>query len=344
MFLVMNAPGMSDFGLGTIDASGRLLATTEFNRLAGNLRFSDGQLSVDFTPLDGRAPFTLIGARTGRSDRERLINLSTRATTGPAGADTLIAGFVLAGTAPKQVLIRAIGPTLTQFDVAEPLSVARLELFSGSAAVASNTGWDPNSVSTAALISAAAQRVGAFALPRGSKDAALLTTLEPGSYTAQVTGLGPTTGVALVEIYDATESPSAAERQVINLSTRAVAGTGANTLVAGFVVSGRVPKRVLVRGIGPGLAAFGVAGPLTDPRLQLFRQDGTLLASNDDWDSGGNAATVNAAIAQTGAFALAPVSKDAALVINLPPGGYTVHVSGNGPTPGVALVEVFEVQ
>jgi hypothetical protein len=342
-FATFTMPGRSDLGAGTVDAKGQILITTSLNRISGTARTADGTLTVDVTPAAGEASLTLAGGRDGRAEIERVVNISTRATTGSVGADALIAGFVLAGTEPKPVLIRAIGPTLAQFGVSGALSAVRLELFRGSAAVASNTGWDPNTVSIAALIASVSQRVGAFALPRGSKDAVLLTTLEPGSYTAQVTGVGGASGVALVEVYDATEGPPTVERKVINLSTRAPTGAGENTLVAGFVVAGHLPKRLLLRGIGPGLGAFGVSGTLGNPRLQLYNQDGTALAANDDWDAAGDAAMVTAATTQAGAFALQPVSKDAALVINLPPGSYTVHLTGAGTTPGVALVEVYEV-
>ena len=335
--------GESDFGAGTVDASGRILVTTSLHRMSGLARSADAALALDVAPTAGGATFTLLGGREGRPAAERLANLSTRATTGPAGADTLIAGFVVAGTEAQSVLIRAIGPTLAQFGVTGPLPAARLELFRISTAIASNAGWDPNFVSIAGLIASASQRIGAFALPAGSKDAVLLTALEPGAYTAQVTGVGQASGTALVEIYDATDGTPSGGQRLINLATRALAGAGERTLMAGFVVSGRLPKRALIRAIGPGLAAFGVSGALTDPHLQLFDAAGALVASNDDWDGDAHAAAVRAAGVQAGAFALAPASKDAALVINLLPGSYTAHVTGKGSAIGVALVEIYEV-
>lgn len=125
----------------------------------------------------------------------RLVNLSARTQVG-TGANLLIAGFALGGATSKTVLIRAVGPGLTPFGVTGLLVDPKLELFSGQTLIATNDNWDGN-----ATIRTAAVSVGAFALPDGSRDAALLVTLAPGSYTAQVSGIANATGVALVEVY-----------------------------------------------------------------------------------------------------------------------------------------------
>src|SRR5262249_35683473 len=155
--------------------------------------------------------------------------------------------------------------------VSGALAEARVELFQGSASLGSNTRWDAPPNGTAVVQTTVA--VGAFAFAAGSNDAALLVTLSPGAYTAQITparaGVAP--GVALVEVYDA--DPNSAS-QLVNISTRAHAGNGAATLIAGFVVTGADANRILVRAAGPALAAFGVPGALADPRLELF-QNGT---------------------------------------------------------------------
>ncbi len=179
---------------------------------------------------------------------------------------------------------------------------------------------------------------GAFGLPLASKDAALFVPLGVGAYSAQVTSSG-SAGTALVEAYDF-DGPTTASR-LINLSVRTQVGTGENILIVGFVVEGNAPKQILLRAVGPGLAQFGVGGVLADPRLSLFSSGvSTATQVNDNW---GGSAALSAAFTATGAFGLASVSKDAALLVTLQPGAYTAQVSGVGDTTGVALVEVYEV-
>ena len=254
----------------------------------------------------------------------------------------MIAGFVLRGDAPKAVMIRAVGPALRGFGVAGVLAAPRLELFRDSTSLLLNTGWG-NSTD----IAAAAARIGAFPLAPNSKDAVLSVSLPPGAYTAVVSGDGGTAGVALVEVYDVSEN-SMPTQKVVNIASRGFAGSGDATLTAGFVISGTVPKRVLIRGVGPTLGGFGVAGTLADPQLKLFDQPGATIATNDDWGmpttaAAADAAQIAAAANGVGAFALAPNSKDSALLLNLTPGAYTVQLGGAGTTTGAALVEVYEV-
>jgi hypothetical protein len=155
--------------------------------------------------------------------------------------------------------------------------------------------------------------------------------------TAQITAASGGTGIALAEIYAADLAGNA---RLVNASARARAGTGAQTLIAGFVVTGNASKTILIRGIGPGLAQFGVNGVLVDPQLDVYR--GTAhIASNNDWStgSGATASTFDSVFA----FQIPASSKDAALVMTLAPGAYTAHVSGTGGASGVALVEIYEL-
>lgn len=199
------------------------------------------------------------------------------------------------------------------------------------------------------MLDAVASQVGAFNWPSGSSlDSALLNGFLPGAYTAQVSGATGDTGVALAEVYDATQSGmySLSSPRLINISSRARVGTGSNVLIAGFVVGGSTSETVLIRGSGPALAAFGVPGVLPDPNLQLFRTnaDGTstVLQSNSGW--GGNA-QIAATAASVGAFSWGTsATPDSAILITLPPGAYTAEVSGASGDTGVALVEVYEVQ
>lgn len=130
---------------------------------------------------------------------------------------------------------------------------------------------------------------------------------------------------------------------LINVSTRGAVGTGDGVLIAGFIVSGPNPKRVLVRAIGPGLSDFGVGGVLADPKVSVHNAAGASIAENDNWSSGSETATVSAAMSEAGAFALRSGSKDAALILTLEPGAYTAVVEGVSGTTGNALVEAYQL-
>ena len=266
----------------------------------------------------------------------RLTNLSVRTSAGVAD-QTLTVGFVLSGTTAKPMLIRAIGPSLSDFGVTGSLADPQLQVFAGPEVLTTNDNWaSPEPGDTLSAISSAFAAAGAFALRPESLDAALVRSMNGGSYTAQVTGAAGT-GIALAEIYDT--APMAGAR-LVNVSARAQVGTGSGVLIAGFTVSGNVPKQVLIRGIGPTLSRFNVGGVLANPRLDLYRGT-TLLQGNDDW---GGTAALSSAFAQVGAFTLASgASRDAALLVTLPPGSYTAQLTGVGNTTGVALVEVYEV-
>ena len=239
----------------------------------------------------------------------------------------------------KEVLIRGVGPALAQFNVGGFLATPTLSVLdSNKALVASNTGWGtaPNS----ADISTVAAEVGAFPLPAGSADSALLANLAPGSYSVELSGVGSTTGVALAEVYDAgTGGPLL----LANLSTRAQVGTGADILIAGFVVAGTNPVTVLIRGVGPTLANFSVTGFLAQPVLTVFNAADTVIASNTGWGSAPDPSRIASVASTVGAFALNAGSADSALVLTLPPGAYSAQVSGLGNTTGIALVEVYQV-
>ncbi len=261
----------------------------------------------------------------------RLINLSSRVAVGGA-AGTPIAGFVLGGTGNKAMLVRAVGPTLASYGVAGALADPSLALVTGGATVASNDNWQVGDAGTF-------NQTGAFPLLGGSQDAALVTTLAAGIYSAPV-GAGTSSGVTLLEVYDADTASTTAT--LMNASTRAYVGTGDAVLIPGFVISGTGTVTLLVRAVGPTLGNFAVSGVLTDPTITLYQGDG-VVATNDNWSSGANAAQVSAAAAAVGAFALPTGSKDAALLVTLPAGAYSAVVSGVGATTGTALVEVYVV-
>jgi uncharacterized delta-60 repeat protein len=278
-----------------------------------------------------------------------LFNLSTRGETSPGGT-VLTAGFVIGGTAPKTVLLRATGPALTSFGLANTLTDPSIALRDANGAIAdSNSNWSglnplrPNSSApdTGFNIAVTGERVGAFPL-QSPLEAALVATLAPGNYTLQVSGSpSAATGVTLVEVYDANVYPG--DRRLLDISTRGVAGSGERTLIAGFVIAGSTPRTVLVRAAGPGLAPFNVSGTIADPMLTIVNSAGTTIASNDDWGTNATKAELSAAAVKSGAFAFNDGSKDSALLLTLPPGNYTALVTGAAGSTGVALVEVYDV-
>ena len=261
--------------------------------------------------------FTVVVATT----IPRLANISTRGQV-LTGDNVMIGGFIIGGSSPKKVLIRAVGPNLANFGVPGVLANPMLQLYSGQTVIASNDDWGP------ASNSAAIQATGLA--PVSPQESAILTTLAPGAYTAIVSGVGGGTGVGIVEVFEA-DHP---EYPLINISTRGQVQTGDNVMIGGFIIQGNASQTVLIRAVGPNLANFGVPGVLANPTLQLYSGQ-TVIASNDDWQSASNAAEIQA----TG---LAPVSSlESAILITLAPGAYTAIVSGVGGGTGVGIVEVF---
>lgn len=205
--------------------------------------------------------------------------------------------------------------------------------------VASNDNW-----STDANVPSASSSAGAFALPDGSLDAALVATLAPGAYTASVSGVGGATGVGLVELYDVIQPSAFSDDKLVNVSTRGQVGAGNNVLIAGVIINGTTPKRMLIRAVGPTLSNFGVTNSLADPTLRLVRQDnGAVVRANGDWQKGNDATEMARVAAEVGATALPSGSKDSALLITLPPGAYTAILDTGDGFEGIALVEVYEV-
>jgi hypothetical protein len=254
----------------------------------------------------------------------RLSNLSVR--TALTANQIVIVGFTMSGGS-KSVLLRAVGPTLTAFGVPDVMANPKLDLYNGSIKVNSNDNWGGS-----AALSASFQSVGAFSYAASSSlDAALVTTIE-GGRTLQVSG--PTAGTVLVEGYDA---GTGSTPRFTNLSARNKVGIGANILIAGFTLAGDGARNLLIRAVGPKLSEFGVTGVLTDPMLEIY-SGSTKIAENDNWS-----ATLATTAASVGAFALTAGSKDAAITVSLPAGGYTVQVSGVDSGVGEAIVEIYEL-
>ena len=270
----------------------------------------------------------------------QIVNFAARAISGP-GSQSLIMGFVVAGDG-KSLLVRGIGPGLTPYGVQNALADPFLTLFGPNGIVGTNDDWQTtlSGQSDSTRVAATAALVGAFPLPNGSKDSALLLTVNNGAHTTGLLRPNSTTGVALTEIYDIDRLPGS---RLTNVSARMNVTAGEGTLIAGLVIVGNAPKTLLIRGVGPTLALFGVTGVLADPTIAVF-SGANQIASNDNWETGtSTAAQLIAASTPVGAFALQAGSKDAALLITLQPGTYTVQVTGVANTTGVALIEVYDV-
>lgn len=272
-------------------------------------------------------------ATVGASGTARLVNIATRAQIGGT-AGTPIAGFVIAGSGTKPMLVRAVGPGLTSFGVTGALADPSLSLVSGTSTIATNDNWLAADAGTFAA-------VGAFAFTVGSRDAALVSPLATGAYSTPV-GAGGGSGVTLLEVYDA-DSAATPTAQLINASTRAFVGTGESVLIPGFVISGTGSVKLLIRAAGPALTPLGVTGALADPQITLY-SGAAAIASNDNWSSASNAAEIAATATSVGAFAFGAGSRDAALLVTLSAGAYTASISGVGGTTGTALMEIYVAQ
>lgn len=269
----------------------------------------------------------------------QLINLSVRSEL-PAN-EPLIAGFVIRGAAPVPLLVRAAGPGLRQLGLSAVMPDPNLKVFDArGAVVATNENWTPahNSVDLYTLA------VGAFPFRVDSLDAAEVVMLTPGAYTLHITGASATdAGTVLGEIYGAQQDLAAAGAQLVNLSIRGRLD-GVIGLIGGFVVTGPEPRHFLIRAAGPALAPFLVPNVLENPRLEIADARGAVVRANDDWEEGEAAAEVTEAAARAGAFPFAPGSRDAAAVVTLQPGNYTVRVTGPDSAGRTALLEVYELQ
>jgi hypothetical protein len=305
--------------------------------------YDAGTYTVFIGNADGQveASAELIVNAVETSAETKMANLSTRAFAG-SGSRTLTVGFVIEGTRSKRVLVRAVGPTLSEapFNLPDTQADPRLTLIkSGGGDVASNDNWEANTTATAAEIASVTATAGGFALPSGSLDAAILVELAPGVYTAQVEGAAGDEGLVIVEAYDVDQTAS--DSRLVNLSTRGYVSTGNNIIIAGLVVEGPAPRTYLLRAVGDTLLDFGIQDFMDDTVMTLY-QGQTIIRYVDDWDDPfEHQSMLEAAMQQLGAFPLTD-RQESALKITLAPGAYTLQVSGFGDAEGVALIEVYE--
>jgi hypothetical protein len=248
------------------------------------------------------------------------------------GSDAIIGGFVIDGTTSKAVLIRAAGPALAKAGLTGTLTRPLLQVYDSTGKLLdTNNAWSTTLKTTFTA-------VGASSFTDGSADAALLLTLAPGSYTAQITGISSTQGLAQLEVYEADTVP-----RLLSFSTRAQVGTGDAILQSKLVVSAGDTRTVLIRAAGPALSALGIKGYLADPSLTLLDSTGKTIASNNNWGSDVNATTIASKSIDVGAIPFASGSKDAAFIATLSAGTYSIQVTGQARKTGLALLEVFDL-
>jgi hypothetical protein len=301
--------------LGVDGSGGWLAAWTRFKALCSDEANGDADIALSRTGAPGSEPAA-----------SRFSNISTRGRVG-TGDQVMIAGFIVEGTAPKTVLINGRGPSLAPFGVPDVLANPTLRLFSGQAEIGFNDNWRSRPASEVSAIQATGRG------PTNDFEAALLPTLAPGAYTVHMAGVAGGQGNGLVEVWD--QSPGSASR-LSNISTRGLVGSGDDVMIAGFIVEGEAPKALLVNGLGPTLAPFGVPGVLANPTLRLF-EGPQQFAFNDDWTTLANMG----AIVETGR---APSdAREAAALLSLPPGAYTAHLGGANGGTGNGLAELWEV-
>jgi glucose/arabinose dehydrogenase len=256
------------------------------------------------------------------------MNISSRARVG-TGDNAAIAGFIVSGTGPKNLLARAIGPSLQQPNVNGPLADPTLDIYAADGTLlAHNENWRDTQQQQI-------QNTGLA--PTSDLESAVIGPLSPGSYTAVVRGKNNGTGVGLVEIYDL---DAAAASRLANISTRAFVGTSSDVLIGGFILGGGKigAAKLIVRAIGPSLAQRGIANALLDPTLELHDGNGTLLVANDNWQENTDQA------AQLRASGIAPTNDlESAIATSLAPGAYTAIVAGKNASTGTAVVEIYNL-
>ncbi len=256
------------------------------------------------------------------------LNLSTRGLVGPA-EDALIVGFIITGNESKTVVLRALGPSLANSGLTGTLPDPAIALFDGDGQmVATNDDW--------AAGSDAGQIAADGLAPGDSAEAALRATLAPGIYSAVVSGKDTTPGIGLVEVYDVS---AASDSRLANMSTRGVVGAGPDDLlISGFILGAMDNSTIVLRSLGPSLAASGISNPLSDPSFTVYDQNGSLLAANNNWqdDPGAPDLTLNH---------LAPSNPaEAATILYLPVGAYTAVTVGADGGSGVGLIEVYNLE
>jgi Alpha-galactosidase, CBM13 domain len=313
---------------GSFQTVGSIQTTITLNTGNNTLEFYNpivGSWAPDFDRIQFNCP-TCAAATLG--------NISTRSFV-QTGDNVMIGGFIVRGAGTKRVILRAIGPELSQYGVPNAMANPTLELHNGNGVLlASNDDW---------MSSNQVQEIqNTRHAPGDPSESAIVANLSPGNYTAIVRGVNDTMGVALVEVYDLNLFSGSF---LGNISTRSFVQTADDVMIGGFIVEGTQATSVIIRAIGPELSQYGVPNPLADPTLELHNGTGALIASNNNWHHtiiGGIITSNQVQDIQNSGHAPGDAS-ESAIIANLPPGNYTAIVRGVNNTTGVALVEVYDL-
>jgi hypothetical protein len=294
----------------------------QFNFLGTRLPYA--KFPRDPNGINGITPVTL-PAISGVSGTAELANISVRLKVEP-GERLMIGGFIMSGNAPKRMVVRAIGPSLLAAGINDSLGDPALEIRDViGASMGQNSNWRDTQ---------AGELIDSGLAPTNDAEAAIVEAMNPGAYTASMTGQDGGTGVGLLELYDV--DPNSSTR-FTNLSARGMVGTADAVMIGGFIVRGNGGQaRLMVRAIGPSLASSGITEPLADPRLEIRNSNGALLAENNDWRDSQEAEILSSSLAPSD-------DREAATMISLGSGAYTAILQGNGGTSGVGLLEFFKL-
>jgi pectin methylesterase-like acyl-CoA thioesterase len=285
---------------------------------------SAGPYESQGAPWDPQRQMLSLPVKPGA--KPQFFNISTRLRI-DAVQNVGIGGFIITGNAPKKIIVRAIGPSLQAAGLPNVVADPVLTLHGdGGQTIATNDNWQDDADSAAELEAKELR-------PAHPLESALVATLQPGHYTAVISGNGSSAGTALVEVYDG-DLPG--DSQLGNISTLGLVGAGDDVLIAGVIIGGPSTGQVVLRALGPSLTAFGVSNALQDPTLQLYDANGS-VTSNDDWGTPVNGQAIPASFQPANAH-------ESALLTSLPPGNYTAVVQGKGATTGVALVEAYNLE
>jgi photosystem II stability/assembly factor-like uncharacterized protein len=313
-------PGLVSLGSND-DAAGGLQSSVTFSATAGATYW----IAVD--GYGGDAGSIDLNWTAAGAARPSLLNISTRMRV-QTGDNVMIGGLIITGNQPKQVIIRAMGPSLSRFGLNAPLSDPVLELYDSSGTyIAGNDDW-PDADNTRDMTNTGL-------IPTDTLESIIMTTLPPGAYTAIVSGFGGATGVGVVEAYDLDQTSNS---RIGNIATRGFVQTNDNVMIGGFIVGDTgAGARVVLRAIGPSLLAFGIANALSDTTVQLHDSNGGVIGFNDNWKDSQQVDIQSSGLAPSD-------DREAAIAATLGPGAYTAVVRGKDNTTGVALIEVYGLQ
>ena len=313
-----------DAVMNSITSNRNSLAQDDIN--GGQFLYGASLLAPTPTPTPNPTPTATPGATPTPGPVSHLANISTRMNVG-LGANVMIGGFIVSGSAPKKLLLRGLGPSLASAGITGSLENPSLELHDSSgAAIAWNDDWQTGGQRD--------QIIGTGFPPQNDLESAIMATLSPGNYTALLRGVNETTGIAMVEAYELDSTTT----RLANISTRGRVGVDQNVMIAGFIVQGSAQKKVIIRALGPSLnSGSSVQGELPDPTLELYNRDGGLLAANDDWVDSPQYAEIVASTMPP------PDRRESAVVANLPPGNFSAIMRGANFTQGIGIIEVYDL-